>query len=75
MNITRLARIVAETHGAYVGAKKLEARANYYSALADSKVQDHRRLTRNQYAIRAMFWRSVSRVCIAKYSHKEGVGV
>jgi hypothetical protein len=75
MNITRLARIMAEAHGAYKGAKKLEARANYYSALADSKVQDRRRLTRNEYAFRAMFWRSVSRVCIAKYSHKEGVGV
>jgi hypothetical protein len=75
MNITRLARLMAEEHGAYDGAKKLEARANYYSALAEAKAVDHRRMTRNQYAFRAMFWRSVSRVCIAKYSHKEGARV
>lgn len=71
MNATRVARLMAEKHGAYDGAKRMEARANYYNALAESRAQDHRKLSRFDYAFRAMYWRSASRVCIAKYSHVE----
>jgi hypothetical protein len=74
MNATRMARLMAERYGAMDGAKRLDARANYYARLADARVQDHRRLTRNEYAFRAMYWRSAGRVCIAKYSHKIGAG-
>jgi hypothetical protein len=68
MTPTRLARLMAERHGAYDGARKLQRRANYYSQLADARTQDHRRLTRNEYAFRAMWWRTCSRVCVAKYA-------
>ena len=75
MNTTRVARLMAEKYGAYEGAKRLESRANYYNYFAESRTQDKRRLTRNEYAFRAMYWRSACRVCIAKSSHKEGVNV
>lgn len=75
MNITRLARLMAERHGAYGGALKLEARADYYNKLAEEKAQDHRRLSQFDYAFRAMFWYSIGRVCITKFSYTEGVKV
>lgn len=71
MSTTRLARLMAERHGGFSGAMLLNTRANYYSGLAEARSQDHRRLTRNEYAFRAMYWRSASRVCIAKYAHVE----
>ena len=75
MNITRLARLMAERHGAYDGALKMEARADYYSKLAEDNARDHRGLSQFEYTFRAMFWYSVGRVCITKYSYKEGVKV
>lgn len=58
---------MADKHGAYTGARLLQKRANHYSALVDSRAQDHRRLTRNEYAFRALWWRTCSRVCIARF--------
>lgn len=71
MNTTRMARLMAERHGGYSGAMLLNARADYYAGLVEMRMQDHRKLTRNDYAFRAMYWRSASRVCIAKYAHVE----
>jgi hypothetical protein len=67
VNAIRMARLMSDKHGAYTGARKLQARANYYSQLADARTQDHRRLTRNEYAFRALWWRTCSRVCIARH--------